>query len=101
MSRARRSVVHYTRAAEEALDAIATYTAEEWGPAQRDRYMALLEEACERSVPRHAKGARPFPARPELRTLRCERHVIFFREVDDGFEIVHVLHERHLPTKHR
>jgi plasmid stabilization system protein ParE len=36
----------------------------------------------------------------ELRMLRCERHVIYFRSVADGFEIVHVLHDRQLPRKH-
>jgi plasmid stabilization system protein ParE len=51
-------------------------------------------------VPLHAAFARTVPGRPELRTLRCESHVIYFREVDDGFEIVHVLHERQLPRKH-
>lgn len=100
MKRRRKAVVHYTEVAEQALDAIAEYTATEWGDAQRDRYMALLEYACEQAVPRHATLARPVPGRPELRTLRCERHVIYFREVEDGFEIVHVLHDRQLPTNH-
>jgi toxin ParE1/3/4 len=100
VTRRRKAVVHYSKVAEEALDAIAMYTAVEWGHAQRDRYIALLQDACERVVPLHATLARPVPGRPELRTLRCERHVIYFREVEDGFEIVHVLHDRQLPTKH-
>jgi len=92
--------VHYTERAEHALDGIATYTLEEWGEAQRDRYMSLLEHACEVLVPTLAHVARPVPGRPELRALRCERHVIFFRVVEDGFEVVHVLHERQLPKRH-
>lgn len=100
MTRRRKAVVHYTKVAEQALDAIAEYTSNEWGHDQRDRYMALLQDACERLVPRHAALARPVPGRPDLRTLRCERHVIYFRAVEDGFEIVHVLHDRQLPLNH-
>lgn len=100
MTRRRKAVVHYTKVAEQALDAIAEYTSKEWGDDQRDRYMALLQDACERMVPRHAALARPVPGRHDLRTLRCERHVIYFREVEDGFEIVHVLYDRQLPLKH-
>ena len=92
--------VHYTERAEHALDEIATYTLEEWGEAQRDRYMALLEHACEVLVPTLSHLARTVPGRPELRALRCERHMIYFRVVEDGFEVVHVLHERQLPKRH-
>jgi plasmid stabilization system protein ParE len=75
------------------------YTLREWGERQRDRCMALLEDACERSVPALAHLARPAPHRPELRMLRCERHVIYLRSVRRGFEIVRILHERQLPRK--
>ena len=100
MTRRRAAVVHYTKVAEQALTAISAYTEAEWGESQRDRYLALLQDACERLVPLHAAFACTVPGRPELRTLRCESHVIYFREVEDGFEIVHVLHDRQLPTKH-
>ncbi len=43
--------VHYTWRAEQALEEIAAYTLETWGEAQRERYMALLEHACEVQVP--------------------------------------------------
>lgn len=49
---------------------------------------------------RNAPLARLVPQRPKLYMLRCERHMIDFRVVDDGYEIVHVLHERSLPKKH-
>jgi len=92
--------VHYTERAEQALEGIAVYTLKEWGETQRDRYMALLEHACEVLVPTLWRVARVVPGRPALRTLRCERHVIYFRVVDGGFEVVHVLHERQLPKRH-
>ena len=92
--------VHYTERAERALDEIAVYTLERWGAGQRDRYLALLEHACEVLVPEVSHLARAVPGRPELRSLRCEQHVIYFRATDDGFEVVHVLHARQLPKRH-
>lgn len=91
--------VHYKKRAERALDKIAAYTLKEWGPEQRDRYMAVLEHACEVLIPRRAHLARQ-SHRADLRMLRCEHHVIYFRKVGKDFEIVHVLHERQLPRKH-
>jgi toxin ParE1/3/4 len=92
-------IVHYTKRAARALDSIAKYTLEEWGPEQRDRYMAILEHACEVLVPKRAHAART-SHRKDLRMLRCEHHVIYFRKVVQDIEIVHVLHERQLPRKH-
>ena len=92
--------IHYTRRAEQALTEIAAYTLQQWGEQQCSDYLAALEHACEVLVPLHAKIARELPERPGLRYLRCERHLVFFRSVEDGFEIVHVLHERQLPKRH-
>ncbi|MDD9943672.1 MAG: type II toxin-antitoxin system RelE/ParE family toxin [Myxococcales bacterium] len=92
--------VHYTSVAEQALLEIANYTLQEWGSEQCERYMSLLEAACEEWIPANANLARPVPERPQLRMLRCEHHMTYFRVVDDGFEIVHLLHERMLPQRH-
>jgi toxin ParE1/3/4 len=91
--------VHYTKRAERALHQIAAYTLEEWGPEQRDRYMAILEHACETLIPKRARYARA-SHRPGLLTFRCEHHVVYFRRAGKDIEIVHVLHERQLPKKH-
>jgi toxin ParE1/3/4 len=91
--------VHYTKRAARALNHIAEYTLEAWGPQQRDRYMEVLEHACEVLVPKRARLAQ-MSHRKDLRVLRCEHHVIYFRQVGKDVEIVHVLHERQLPRKH-
>lgn len=101
MSRAAHDEVHYTRAAEHDLDTIASYTLEMWGEAQRDADLAILEETCERIVPQHRRLARPVAERPGILRWRVESHVIYFRETDDGIEIVRILHERMLPSRHR
>jgi len=92
--------VRYTRRAEDDLVEIGVYTLIEWGPEQRDKYLDLLEAACERIIPRNLKHARDVPGYEGLLRWRCERHVIVFRRVSDGIEIVRVLHERMLPSKH-
>lgn len=91
--------VHYTRRAEQALEEIAAYTSETWGGAARAIHGA--PGARMRGAGADAVAGRPRGAgRPSLRSLRCERHVIYFRVVEDGFEVVHVLHERQLPKRH-
>jgi toxin ParE1/3/4 len=94
------TVVHYTEEAEDDLFEIGVYTWTEWGEEQFNEYLSLLRETCEDIIPRQHRFARPVPKRPELWRWRCERHVIYFRKMDDDFEIVRVLHERMLPSKH-
>lgn len=95
-----KTVVHYTNEAERDLDRIATYTLEMWGEAQRDLYLTVLEETCERILPSHVHLARPVPEYPGMLRWRVESHVVFLREVADGIEIVRVLHARMVPNRH-
>ena len=93
-------MVHYTEKAENDLFEVCLYTWTERGEEQSIKYLGLLRETCEDIVPRKHRFARSVPKRPELRRWRCERHVIYCRKVDDGFEIVRILHDRKLPSKH-
>lgn len=94
------TIVHYTEEAENDLFESGVYTWTEWGEEQFAKYMALLRETCEDIIPRKHSFARLVPKRPGLLRWRCERHVIYFRKVDDGFEIIRVLHDRMLPSAH-
>ena len=94
------TMVYYTEEAENDLFEIGVYTWTEWGEEQFVKYMALLRETCEDIIPRKHRFARSVPKRPELLRWRCERHVIYFRKVDDGFEIIRILHDRMLPSMH-
>ncbi len=94
------SRVYYTRDAEHDLDAIAEYTVAQWGKDQCAKYLDLLEQTCEVIIPQNAAHGRPVPQRPRLLRWRCERHVVYFRSVRGGIEIVRILHERMLPLKH-
>lgn len=93
-------MVHYTEEAENDLFEIGAYTWTEWGEEQYVRYTALLRETCEDIIPRKYRFARSVPNRSKLFQWRCERHVIYFRKVEDGLEIVRILHDRMLPSKH-
>ncbi len=90
----------YTKRAEQDLHDIALYTLVHWGPEQCERYSALLELACEDIIPKKQSYALPVHDRPALRRWQVERHVVFFRKVRGGIEIVRVLHERMLPANH-
>lgn len=94
------SRVYYTRAAEEDLHNIAEYTIAQWGKEQCAKYMDLLEQTCETIIPQNMRHGRPVPQRPLLQRWRCERHVVYFRRVRGGTEIVRILHERMLPLNH-
>jgi toxin ParE1/3/4 len=94
------TVVHYTEEAEGDLFEIGVYTWMEWGEEQFLKYIALPRETCEDIIPRKHRFARSVPKRPQLLRWRCERHVIYFRKLDDGFEIIRILHDRMLPTNH-
>jgi toxin ParE1/3/4 len=94
------SRVYYTRDAERDIDNVAEYTLAQWGEEQCAKYIDLLEQTCEVIIPQNARHGRPVPQRPQLQRWRCERHVVYFRRVRGGIEIVRVLHERMLPLNH-
>lgn len=100
MSARRRRRVFYTRAAERDLVGIAAYTRRTWGEEQAERYLTVLEHTCERILPEHHRLAREIEERPGIFRWRVERHVVFLRKVDDGIEIIRILHERMLPARH-
>lgn len=87
--------VHYKEEAERDLEAIARYSLNMWGRAHRDAYIAALETVCEQVLPAHYKRlARPYARRPGVLMYRADAHVVYFREVDDGLEILAVRHVR-------
>jgi toxin ParE1/3/4 len=94
------SKVYYTRDAEQDIDNIAEYTVAQWGEEQCAKYIDLLERTCEVIIPQNARHARVVPQRAQLQRWRCERHVVYFRRVRGGIEIVRILHERMLPLSH-
>lgn len=70
------------------------FTAERWSEVQADRYMARFHEAF------WALSANPLRAPtcpglvPEYRKHTVGSHIIFFRVLDPGIEVVRILHQR-------
>ncbi len=76
------------------LQAIAEYTLSEWGAKQKESYLNLVKQSfktlsCSGNIGKHrndiAQG---------LFSYSIKKHVVFFREAQDEFMIVRILHSR-------
>ncbi len=79
--------------AQEDLDAIFWYLAvESRSAAIAERFVRSLRDKCAAlaALPGTLGVARP-ELRPDLRSFPFKGYVIFFRYVDDAFEVVHIL----------
>jgi toxin ParE1/3/4 len=70
------------------------YTTAQWGLAQAQHYIDLIEAACAAlaEAPQRAQGCADI--RPGYRRRVVERHVIYFRSTTYGIAIVRILHHR-------
>jgi len=73
------------------LDGIWDYSAENWGPAQADRYIDELRDTC-RALASGQKRGRDVSARPGYWKYPCGAHVIYFRDPGETLEIIRILH---------
>lgn len=80
-------------AGEDLLD-IGRYTAEIWGEAQSERYLDGLSEAFDRLAVTPGTGRSRDEIRPDLLSVVRGSHVIWYRQVPAGIEILRVLHAR-------
>ena len=92
--------VFYTNEAERDLERIASYTLDVWGEAQRDSYLDLLEDTCERILPTRLHLALKAEGYPGVLRWRVESYVVYFRKVRGGVEVIRILHARMLPSRH-
>lgn len=83
-----------TEAATRDLAAIAEYTEQQWGTAQKRRYLTLICDAHSGL----AHGTTISTTREEIRSgyrsIATGRHVVFYREADDSIVILRILHQR-------
>lgn len=92
------------------LRAILAASAERWGIARSDRYASLLTAtlvaaATDPEGPltrRERRGIRSLHTRHLRRGsgVAAPVHVVYFRAIDDGIEVVRILHERMVPERH-
>jgi toxin ParE1/3/4 len=76
------------------LDEIWTYTTKRWGIDQAEFYIREIGKRIEAVAARPAMGR----ACPEIRRgyhkYRAGSHVLFYRLIDGGIEVVRILHEQ-------
>lgn len=89
--------VRYSVAAESDLSSIVEYTLGRCGEAQADRYLAELEDACERLGGAPEVGRACDWLSPGLRRTEEGSHVIFFVAKAKGILVVRILHKSMSP----
>ena len=76
------------------LQEIWRYSADRWGNSQADRYVLGLHRAIE-TVANDPDRARSCDhIRAGYRKYSAAAHVLFFRSITDGIEVVRILHQR-------
>jgi toxin ParE1/3/4 len=83
------------------LDEIWDYTAERWNEDQADRYIRDIRGAIEAVARDPRQGRACDHIRPGYRRYPAGSHMLFFRLIDEGIDVVRILHqsmdfERHL-----
>jgi len=93
---------YLTHAAKTDLKEIGRYTRKQWGVAQRDKYLTMLDGCFQDLADQPLRGQDCNNIRAGYREYNAGSHVIFYRQADDAaIEIVRILHgrmdtERHL-----
>ena len=81
------------------LDAIWDYTAEHWSADQADRYTDDIRDACH-ALAAGRKTGRATDVRPGYLTYTLRAHIIYFRDRDNGIEVIRILHQRMDADRH-
>jgi len=80
--------------ADRELRGILRWTEARWGPAQRERYNALLAERMALLAAEPELGRAFGPQRPGLMRARAGQHMIFYRVRTNELVVVSVMHGR-------
>ena len=82
------------------LEDIWHYTFETWGEEQADQYILDLNDGFERLAIHPEKGRACDDIREGYRKYDIGRHIVFYRQIKKGIEIVRILHPRMDPERH-
>jgi len=84
--------VRLTPRARADLESIWLYTRRKWSEAQADEYYSILVDTFATLLLNDQSGI-PVDVRPGYRKLLSGSHVVYFRRITDGVEIVRILHQ--------
>jgi len=76
------------------LQAIAEYTASEWGVKQKESYLNLIKQSFKTLSRSGNIGKKRDEIASGLYSYSVKKHVVFFRETKKEFVIIRVLHTR-------
>lgn len=83
---------YLTQAAKADLKEIGRYTKQQWGNAQRDKYLAVLDDCFHLLAAHPLRGTDCSYIRDGYRKYGAGSHVVFYRQTDTAVEIVRILH---------
>ena len=82
------------------MESVWLYTFAQWGHEQTEKYIDDLAAAFNLLTSKTRLGKSCENIRTGYRKHPTLRHVIYYREVDYGIEIIRVLHDHQLATRH-
>jgi toxin ParE1/3/4 len=76
------------------LDDIWNYTAQRWGTDQAEEYLRLLQSAIDTVADEPRKGRASDEVRQGYRKYAAGSHMLFYRVIDTGIDVIRILHSR-------
>jgi len=76
------------------LSGIWDYTFEEWGVEQAEKYVRELWDEIQLLARDHSASTDISDVRAGYRKTKAGSHIIFFRLIDDGIDVIRILHQR-------
>lgn len=77
------------------LNDIWDYTFEKWSVKQADKYYAIIKIACKGIGENPEVGKEYDGINTNLLGLKCEKHIIFYKQIsNDRIAVIRILHER-------
>ncbi len=86
--------------AREDMESVWLYTLSQWGHEQTGKYIDDLAAAFDLLADNPRAGVTSANIRAGYRRYPVLRHVIYYREAPYGIEIIRVLHDQQLATRH-
>jgi toxin ParE1/3/4 len=86
--------------AREDMEAVWLYSLAQWGADQTERYVDELTEAFQFLAHNAEAGAACENIRVGYRKYPIMRHVVYYRKAKYGIEIMRILHDRMLASRH-
>ena len=82
------------------LQYIAIYTQQEWGAVQKKVYLDLLKKSFNTLSTLGNIGKKHDDIRQGLFAYRIKKHTVYFRETEQEFVVLRILHSRMDPEMH-